>query len=172
LEEIQAQLKKTDLNLRFVSPKNIHLTLKFLGDIKTESIEKIAEAMIEAGSLFSPIPLFAKGVGVFPGIKKPRVLWAGISGQRDEMINLKSSLENRLDALGFLRDTRPFRMHLTIGRVKGRIDSLRLLKVMDRFRDFQSKMIVAEKMVFFRSELKPAGAVYTKLMEAEFSANE
>jgi 2'-5' RNA ligase len=108
--------------------------------------------------------LFAKGVGVFPGIKRPRIVWVGLSGQLESLVDLQRQLEERLEGLGFEKDKRPFKGHLTLGRVKGRLDPKQLGGALKRYGGFTSETFYAENVVLYKSELKPTGAVYTEIV--------
>jgi 2'-5' RNA ligase len=103
---------------------------------------------------------------VFPGIKRPRVIWTGVSGQVNQLFGLQKRLEDNLDGLGFPKENRPFKVHLTFGRVKNRLDPKRLGDALSEFSGFESAEFVADRVILYKSDLKPAGAVYTKLVEA------
>ena len=121
LSEAQKALKQYGFRVKWIRPQNIHLTLKFLGDTATADINKIAEAMRLAASECPGLSLAAKGIGVFPNVRRPRVIWAGLDGQLEALADLQRALEAQLADLGFTRDSRPFKSHLTLGRVKGKI---------------------------------------------------
>lgn len=109
------------------------------------------------------ISLCAKGIGVFPGIKRPRVVWVGVSGQIESLLGLQKRLEEALEVLGFEKEKRPFNGHLTLGRIKGRIDPKRFGDALKKYVGFTSETFYADKVILYKSELKPKGAVYTKL---------
>lgn len=119
LRGLQENLKSRGWNVRWVRPDNIHLTIKFLGNIETARVEPICCALSELCRLEAPLNLSLKGVGVFPGLKRPRVVWAGIGEGRDRLIALQRRVEDRLAAGGIKREARPFRAHLTLGRFRG-----------------------------------------------------
>ena len=166
IHKIQEELRSYGLKARWVRPENIHLTLKFLGDINNEYIKKAGDAIISAASENASMSLGAKGIGVFPGVKRPRVIWTGIVGQKKELADLQKTLDGNFETIGFPKEKRPFKGHLTIGRIKGKIDARRLVDAMKEFGRFESKTFMADEVVLFKSELKPSGAVYTKLMSA------
>ena len=168
IRQVQEGLKSHGFKMRWVRPERIHLTLKFLGEIDPADLQRAREAMGETAARFDPLPLGARGIGVFPGIKRPRVLWVGMSGRTDRLDKLQSELDKRLGAKGFLPEKRPFRGHMTLSRVKGRIDHEKLGRALQRFGAFESDPFVADSMVLFKSELKPAGPVYTRLFRAVF----
>ena len=166
INRIQDGLLSYGFKVRWVRSQNIHLTLKFLGDIRETDVDRIGDAMTESAGEYGPITLNTKGIGTFPGIKRPRIVWVGITGQVDRLAGLQGTLEKRLAKLGFPEENRSFKGHLTIGRIKGRIDPKRFLDAMHEFAEFGSTTFTADKIILFRSELKPSGAVYTELLSA------
>lgn len=166
IRSVQEELKATGLRMKWVRPQSIHLTLRFLGDVQVVDLEKIGDAMGDTVKGYGPISLAAKGLGVFPGIRRPRVLWVGIAGQMAPLIRLQGELEQNLEAMGFPSERRTFRGHLTLARAKGRIDPKKLMNTMDEFKGFESETFTANEIVLFKSELKPEGAVYTRLKTA------
>jgi len=166
---IQESMRSHGFRVRWVRPQNIHLTLKFLGNIKAVETEMIKQAMLESAGGSAPISMAARGIGVFPGIKRPRVLWVGIGGQIGALIELQTALDEKLAAIGFSKEKRAFKGHLTMGRVKDKIDPKKLLGALKEFAGFETEPFVADRMILFKSDLKPTGAVYTKLMEANLA---
>jgi 2'-5' RNA ligase len=161
--DIQERLKSYRLPIRWVRPENVHLTLKFLGEISLSTIDGITEVIKNTVRERSPLILFTKGLGVFPGIKKPRVLWIGISGDINALSEIQVNLETNLGKKGFPKENRPFKSHLTLGRVKGNIHPEDLFDTLRSFSDFSSEPFEAKELVLYKSELKPSGAFYTKL---------
>jgi 2'-5' RNA ligase len=166
IRELQDVIKAYGFKIRWVRAENIHLTLKFLGDIEEIKINEIAKAVSKAVEKYSPISLKAKGIGVFPGIKRPRVLWVGLSGQLEALVKLQQTLDENLIALGFSREERPFKGHLTMGRIKDKIDVKKLGDALMAFRRFESETFTADQIILYKSELTPSGAVYTGLASA------
>ena len=163
IRRIQEKIKACGFRMGWVLPENIHLTLKFLGEIPKQDIDMVSQAMAETASLYSPISFSAKGIGVFPTVKRPRVLWIGLSGDTYPLIRMQKDLEERLDAVGFPKEDRGFKAHLTLGRAKGEIDPKKLVEVMEKFSKAESERFIADKLILFRSELRPGGAVYSEL---------
>lgn len=162
----QETLKRSGLKIRWVRKEGIHLTLKFLGDIDRDSVEKISEAMERATGSFSPFTLWAEGIGVFPNLRRPRVAWVGLSGDIEILRALQRDLESQLSGLGFPKEKRPFKGHLTLGRVKGRLDGIKLQEALEDLGDFRTESFTAQSIVLFQSELRPDGAVYSRVAEA------
>jgi len=170
IRKIQEGVKSYGFKARWVRPENIHLTLKFLDNINSEDIKKVGDALISAAGENASMSLGAKGIGVFPGVKRPRVIWTGIAGQTKELADLQKTLDGKLETVGFSKEKRPFKGHLTIARIKGKVDARQLIDAMKEFGRFESKTFMADEVVLFKSELKPSGAVYTKLMSAALCA--
>ena len=161
---VQAKIKTYRFKVAWVRPTNIHLTLKFLGNITQEEIRKTAVILEKCGYTFNPMELKAQGLGVFPGIKRPRVIWTGLAGQTDDLTELHQYLNAQLAAIGFKPENRPFKGHLTMGRIKGRINSVALLEAMATCQPFKTDTFVADRLILFESQLKPTGAEYRELM--------
>lgn len=162
--KIQEGIKSYGFKVRWVRPHNIHLTIKFLGNVDEAEINTIGRTIVDALKEFPPISLAAKGIGVFPGIQRPRVLWVGVTGQVESLIEMQKGLDDRLEALGFPKENKSLKGHLTIGRVKGKIDFTRLGEAMNTYQGFASELFVADQVILFKSQLQSAGPVYTELL--------
>ena len=163
LSEAQEALKSYGFGVKWVRPQNIHLTLIFLGDTATADTDKIAEAMTLAAMNCPIVSLTAKGIGVFPNVRRPRVIWAGLNGQVQTLANLQQTLNAHLANLGFATDTRAFKSHLTLGRVKGKIALDKMIAAIDNLKEFESESFETREVILFKSELRPSGAVYTRV---------
>lgn len=163
LSRVQEHLKSYGFRTKWVRPANIHITLKFLGDIDSGTIDAIASAMLSAAEGCVPISLAAKGIGVFPNIKRPRVLWAGLTGEVNLLIDLQRKLDDWLSDIGFAKERRSFKGHLTLGRFKSRVNSTEIMRALTEFEDFKTQSFMARELILFKSVLRPSGAVYSKL---------
>jgi RNA 2',3'-cyclic 3'-phosphodiesterase len=163
IRELQQGIKVYGFKIRWVRAENIHLTLKFLGDVEEVKLGGIAEAIGKTVEGYTAISLKAKGMGVFPSIKRPRVLWVGLTGQLESLVKLQNRLDTNLKALGFPEEKRPFKGHLTMGRIKGDIDAKKFGDALLTFKGFESETFAVDQIILYKSELKPAGAVYTEL---------
>ena len=170
LEDIQRALKQCGAGVRWVRPSSIHLTLKFLGNIQPAQVEDIARAVAQEIRDQPPITLRPAGLGAFPSQRKPRVIWIGMEGEVQRLNGIQARLENALEPLGFAREKRGFRPHLTIGRVKDRrrlqplVDAMATLDV-PPFNSFD-----ANEIILYKSDLRPTGAIYTKLHRMPLAA--
>lgn len=160
---VQEKLAGHRLKVRWVKAENVHLTLKFLGDVDAHLFDDIAASVTEAVDGMAPFHLSVKGSGVFPNIRRARVIWLGVSGQVAALNELQKSVEKKLSGIGFPRARRRFTGHLTLGRSKGAIDASRLSMALDECRTFESETFIIDKVIIFKSDLKSTGAVYTKL---------
>jgi 2'-5' RNA ligase len=148
-----------------VRAASIHLTLKFLGSIPAEQIPAVAGSMRATAVRNLPLHLRAAGIGVFPGPRRPRVLWVGLSGEMARLQDLQHDLDDGLAALGFDREERAFRGHLTLGRFsKG--GSGPIAEILAAYADHTFGEFLVEELVLFKSDLKPGGAVHTALERA------
>jgi 2'-5' RNA ligase len=160
---LQEQLRGRLPELRWVRPGNIHLTLRFLGEVAPAAVSDIHRVLQEAARPAVPMTLRGQGIGVFPGIRKARVLWVGVQGDLAPLARLQERIEKGLEELGWPREGRPFRAHLTLGRFKGPADGSRLQRVLMEFENYAFDPFSVTQIVLFRSDLKSGGAVYTKL---------
>jgi 2'-5' RNA ligase len=170
LEKLQQALKSLPLKAGWVRPQNIHLTLKFLGNIKTEDIDKIGGAMRVAAQDFQPFKLTVGGIGFFPGVKRPRVIWVGVGGQTQQLFALQRSLEERLAAVGYPKEKRSFKGHLTLGRFRDGVNPATIRRVMQEYSDFGKQEFTTHRVVLFKSDLKPSGAVYSPLLQVDLKS--
>ena len=171
IRKIQEDIKSYAFKVRWVNLEKIHLTLKFLGNINYTDIEKVSESIINTVNGHAPISLAVKGAGVFPGIKRPRVIWVGLTGEIEKLTGIQNDIEENLEELGFPREKRPFKGHLTLGRIKGKINPKKLLDAMKKFEKFESELFIADKIFLFKSDLKSTGSVYTELKSISLTAS-
>lgn len=169
LEQLQAALKIAGLNLRWVRAGNIHLTLKFLGNISSEDLRRVEIALRDVSGKHAAFSLMAKGLGLFPGAKKPRVIWTGIHGDVVRLKRLHGALEGAMKEIGFEPERRPFRGHLTIGRIKGRAERKKIAAAIGECGAYASPPFAANRLILFKSELKPGGAEYAELAGADLT---
>ena len=168
IRQVQGHLRDYGFKIRWVPPTNIHLTLKFLGDIDASEIEKIGQTILKSVEAYEPLSLGAKGIGVFPGLKNPRVVWVGVFGMVDPLTKLHQSLQENLELVGFPKEKRRFKTHLTLGRIKSKVPRGRLLDAIQKYQGFQTEAFVADRITLFKSDLKPSGAIYTRLKHIPF----
>lgn len=162
ISEVQSQLKRHLSGVRWVGTGNLHFTLKFLGPVEEEKIKPVANALERALRLFPRFPILARGIGVFPDIRKPRVLWVGLEGS--SLASLAMGVEKALEPIGFEREKRGFKPHLTVGRWRsfdGRAELLR--DELENWKGYDFGQSWVDEVVFFQSILKSEGAAYSPL---------
>jgi 2'-5' RNA ligase len=166
LSAVQMELKAAGIEGRWVPPDNVHLTLKFLGGVSTGEIGPIASCLDRAVGRCAGFPLAARGVGVFPGARKARVLWVGVEDPSEALPALHRGIERELTRRGYPADDRPFRAHLTLARFK-RPPARRVLSVgLEGMRSFASGFFTVDSIGLFSSKLGPEGARYRLLHAA------
>jgi RNA 2',3'-cyclic 3'-phosphodiesterase len=171
LRKVSMQLKPrlADAPVRWVPIENIHLTLKFLGDVSEKNLEILKKIMSKVISGTRPFVISVGGLGAFPKIQNPRVIWIGLEGP-PELFSLQKSLELETARLGYSREERSFSPHLTLGRVSRSASSRDIRLIADALMDFKIGFLgVAriDSVCLYRSELRPGGAAYTRLFAAE-----
>ena len=165
LHKVQQDLKRINIRARWVRPENIHITLNFLVDINPGDIDKIGVAMTAAAIEFPSVTLTVRGIGVFPGIKRPRVIWVGLGGDIRSLLSLQSRLEQELAGAGFPKDKRAFKAHLTLGRIKQSAGPAVNRQMISEYATLSSDEFSCNQVILFKSDLKPSGAVYSKLKQ-------
>lgn len=144
-------------SVRWVKPDLLHVTLRFLGDTAVSQLPLIVSELDRIAGQHSSIRLQVDGLGCFPNRKRPRVIWAGLRGDVVAVNALKQDIDAVLEPMGWEREARPFRPHLTLGRVK---DGRKLLGV--SWGTEVEKMVVPVTAVhLIESQLRPSGPVYT-----------
>jgi 2'-5' RNA ligase len=172
LARLQNQLKKSGADVKWVAPQNIHLTLKFLGEINEEQLQKINLIIDAVAKENAPYSIRINELGAFPEIKQLRVIWVGIDSGDKETENLAKSLEERIQKLGIPKEDRAFSSHITIGRTRSALNRNNLI---DELRKRQENFkldkgeFAATRITLFQSILSPAGPTYKALKEASLA---
>ena len=166
MRTLQAELMVRRFPVRWVLPENVHLTLKFLGEVQPQAVERIAAALQKAVAGHAPVTLAVRAIGVFPGISRARVIWAGLDGQVEALNRLQRAVDERLQAIGYAGESRPFRGHLTLGRVRGKINPKQLADALATFETYASAPFTVDTLILFKSDRQPSGAVYAQLDQA------
>ncbi len=163
LTDVQSLVTKTGADVKVVEPENIHVTLRFLGNITPSMVERIFEEMKKVQ--FTPFDVKIRGVGAFPDIRYPRVLWAGIAEGADQLRGIFKQLEPRLISLGFAPDPKGFNPHLTIARVRSGRNKDVLTRFLEENESYDFGVVRAECLRLKKSELTPRGPIYSTLKE-------
>lgn len=161
LATLQNDLHSAGPSARWVAADSVHLTLKFIGEIREQRIEVIDAAL--AGLAWRHFTVGVRGVGFFPGARSPRVLWAGLKAPTMEA--LAEQIDTRLERAGFEREKRKFRPHITLARSKdGRLEK-ELVAAVARLADVDFGSFTVDRLYLYQSTLKPGGSAYTKIRE-------
>ncbi|MCX7943829.1 MAG: RNA 2',3'-cyclic phosphodiesterase [Deltaproteobacteria bacterium] len=161
IEKIKKVIKG-DIN--WTKKENLHFTIKFLGEIPQDKIEDIKRLLYVVSTEHSPFLIKVAGIGFFPDNKRPRIIWLGLRDGREELIDIVNSIENKVESIGFSRERREFKAHLTVARIKsnnikiemGTLNELLHKDICDFF---------ADRIILYKSDLLPSGAKYTALGE-------
>ncbi|PKB71967.1 MAG: 2'-5' RNA ligase [SAR202 cluster bacterium Io17-Chloro-G6] len=148
-------------SVRWVRPEGIHLTLKFMGDIQAEMVERVLAALPPVAARFSPFELSISGLGVFPNPRRPRVLWAGVRGDLETLSELQLAVDDAVGKLGLPKEDRRYSPHLTLGRVRRDVPDGQLRKIGLVMTDCElpgAPSWTADTVNLMRTELAPNGS--------------
>jgi 2'-5' RNA ligase len=149
-------------SIKWVDAEQMHLTLAFLGDTDDEVMEKVSRGLEERCSGFGSISFDIKGLGVFPDVRRPRVIWAGIE-EAAMLLNLQSVIVSLLASLSIPAEEREFKPHLTLGRVKFIRNTERLQGLIYEHQGAEFQKVTIKKVIYYESILQPAGPLYKPL---------
>jgi 2'-5' RNA ligase len=183
LRDLQTRLKRelaaakpagsaTARAVRWVAPDNIHLTLKFLGDVAAATMPALQQAIADACAGTPPFTLNLAGAGAFPNTRHPNVLWVGVSGEVERAAQLAQRIDDACATLGFAREERPFSPHLTLGRVQrdARPGERQWIgELIENASVGNLGELRVERVSVMKSELRPGGSVYTRLAEVRLT---
>jgi 2'-5' RNA ligase len=166
LGDLQQQLrngvdvKKGDVN--WVNPDNIHLTLKFLGEIKDAKVVEVCNIVSDVAGRHESFELDIESVGHFGG-RSPKVLWVGAGEGEENLLELQEDIEESLALAGWPEETREFSSHLTLCRIRHPAAGVKLAQVSEDYKDFKLGTMPVDSVSVYQSELKPTGPIYTLL---------
>jgi 2'-5' RNA ligase len=166
LQGVQISLKKQGFRASWSNTATLHLTLKFMGDTPAEMIDPIIGALEQTALDHEPFELRARGVGVFPSVKRARVIWTGVRSENEALSDLHQCLDINLGQAGVPRSTKRFSPHLTLARLKTRVDSHKLIEVIKAFQNVESDGFDCASLDLYQSVLTPSKAVHTRLFRA------
>lgn len=156
--DLITEQKKKNLPIKWVEFENLHITLKFIGEIDEKKLERILPQLSTISGRTKSFKISLESLGCFPGIRNPRVLWIGVNQGGDELIKLATEIENELYKIGIKKEEKKFHPHLTIGRIKSpcKVDDI-LNQTM------KTDIFEVKEFILFKSTLQPSGPVYEKL---------
>ncbi len=163
LAAVQKLLIETGADLKMVAPQNIHITIRFLGNISPATVDKVYDAMKNVQ--FAPFTVQLHGLGVFPSLNYPRVVWAGMTAGAHQLKSIFEQLEPEIQKLGFPKDAYGFSPHLTIARVRSGRNKQLLADLITRKADYDFGTINANCLRLKRSQLSPKGPTYSTQRE-------
>ena len=171
--EIAARLQGSDPgHVKWVEPRHFHLTMKFLGATRRADVPRLGEALRDLAAGVAPFDLELTGVGAFPSLRRPQVIWLGIAAGGAGLASLASGAQDVCETLGWTREERPFHAHLTLGRLRepprgGKPEASRdltpLIRAMEAERDAAAGTTLVNRLVLMESQLPPRGPIYTVL---------
>lgn len=170
VEILQRRLKQLLRgDVRWTKPDGMHLTLKFFGNISERQIAAVGEGVRDITARTTPLTLQVGSVGAFPSAKRPRVIWLGIEGDAEPLIRLQREIDEKLLDRGFEAEQRPFRPHLTLGRVGTPGGVAGLDELVEQGDEVAAGCFTVRELTLLKSELTPRGAIYTALARFPFA---
>ena len=149
----------------------MHLTLKFLGDTDEKQLENLVEIVSKIAGQISDFKLQISNTGVFPSPRNPRILWLGINDEKGSLLQISEILENECEKIGFPKEKRTFKAHLTIARLREPHKSKEIAQ-----KHFENKIEAVEftvsEIVIYESKLQPTGSIYMKIKNAKLQISE
>lgn len=163
--ELQKDLRSAGADVAWTNPDNVHLTLKFLGEIDKKLVSEVERVCRETIAATPPFNLSLNGIGLFPNERHPRVLWVGLGGELETLERLQEQLDEKLAGIGFEIEEKDFQPHLTVGRIRSNKNLGDLLARSDGYA-LPSLSFVVREIVLMKSDLLPSGACYSELAKA------
>jgi len=165
ISELITWLKKSNADAKWITHDQMHLTLKFLGNIDEDKIRDISGALSLISGNFKSFTISLSKIGAFPNLNRPRVIWLGIDRGADSLKSLADKIENDLEKLGFTRQIREFQPHLTLARIRSAKNIRGLVKLAGQTAFTPGKDIKINKLILFQSDLNPKGSIHTVILE-------
>ncbi len=162
LKQLQDSVDIRKGDVKWVRPDNMHLTLKFLGEIKDDKIAEVCNIVENVAGRHKSFELNVESLGYFGG-KTARVLWVGTGAGSDNLRQLAEELEQELALAGWPEETREFSGHLTLCRINNPAAGAKLARISEDYKDFKVGVVSADSVSVYQSQLMPAGPIYTVL---------
>jgi 2'-5' RNA ligase len=163
ISRVQNEVRKLAPDVKWVAPENLHVTLKFLGNVTEEALPKVFAAVEKAAQSIPAFDLSVTGLGAFPSPQRARVVWVGIEKGRDELIELAEAVESELVSAGFEREEKAFKAHITIGRARMDRPLKGLAEGFARIDASNLGSMRVSDIAVMQSDLKPGGPVYSAM---------
>jgi len=152
-------------SVKWVAPHNIHLTVRFLGDTEEDRVPKIQQLLDTVASEHASVPTAIESLGAFPNLRRPRVIWAGISDNIEQLEKMSRQVELGVRKLRFEKEAKGFKPHLTLGRVR-KPQGLDKLTAYLQTVQVEPMPLTLDRLVLFKSTLTPQGPIYDRVHEA------
>jgi 2'-5' RNA ligase len=167
-EALQQALGRSGVEVKWVEPGNLHVTLLFLGEVEDRSVPDVCRVVAECAAEHEPFEMSIEAAGAFPTIRRPRTLWVGVGAGQQELVALHDELEPPLLDLGcYRREERQYTPHLTLGRVRSERGSEPLATALTRHAGWQCGQLRVREVLVMSSELRAEGPEYTVLSRAK-----
>jgi len=168
IEHVQNHLKKTYNDIKWVTPENAHITLKFLGDIDTKQVKSVKEAIANCTQKAKSFTVNLSRLGAFPNSDHPRTIWVGLNDIKQRLSQIVESLDKELGKIGFQSDQKPFHPHITIGRIRFSKSINVLSQSTSNNEIFENCTQIISKITLFQSTLHKEGPIYKSLYQIKF----
>lgn len=161
---ISEEVRRGSLDVRWVRPESIHLTVVFMGGFPSEQIPSMGESLAAVCANHGSFSISLRPMGCFPNSRNPRVIWLGIDADLERMSRFRDDLQQALSPFGIKEEERAFRPHLTLGRFRkfGKRQT-ELEQLLAKYKNLASPVCDVNELVLFKSDLKPGGALYAKM---------
>lgn len=164
--KLKKEITSLDLDMKLVEDENIHLTIRFLGEISQESLKSIKHILLDVGNIFNKFEIEVKGIGAFPSISKPRVLWIGISKSSEYLYNISRFIENEIMKKRLTdvhKDEHSFHPHITLARIKSYKNIHMLHELYNYYNNYVFGVSPVTKIKLKQSILRPQGPIYNDI---------
>jgi len=170
LNRLQQKLKTAEADIKWVEPKNIHLTLKFLGEIDEQTRSRINSSLEGICRIRKPFMIAISSLGAFPNTASPRIIWLGIKQGNNEVKEICQTMEKHLTVPAIPKEEKEFCAHITIGRTHSGKNRQELAKLLiDLSKNLSQSQFQVSKITFFKSALTPRGPIYEVIQEFPLS---
>lgn len=163
LNKIQMSLKREKLNARWTKPGSFHVTLKFLGSIRLGAVAEISSVLTSVSGQYPGLELTTGSLGLFPGIKKARIAWAGIGGQTERLSQLFRQIDGALNEIGYPLENLRFSPHVTLARIKKPVRPDNWVGILEQNKNLRSDPFKLKEIILYESRLSSTGAVHHEI---------
>jgi len=172
ISDLISNLKKSGADVKWITEDQMHLTLKFLGNIDESKTREISDVLSSISSNFKSFTISLSNIGAFPNLNRPRIIWVGIDKGAEYLKTISEKIETGLKKLEFEKEDREFNLHLTLGRVKTSKNLSELKKLLNETLFNSQNEIKINSLILFQSTLTPKGAIYSKLSTINLQKNQ